>query len=452
MPPALAISLCFGFIAFAYWVDIRRNPNVSTGLWIPLIWVLIIGSRPVSMWISPGGELQSSEGSPLDAAIYSILIIAACITLSKRQISLREIFARNGALIALFAYMVASTLWTEDPFVSFKRFIKMIGMPCMALMVLTEEDPVIALATLARRSAYFLLLLSETLNKYFFNLAVQFDAWTGAMAVSGASSSKNMLGQVCFIEALLLIWLLISRIGREEPYLRKTQLALDLLIAYLAIYLLYRSNSSTSVACLIVGVVVLFAGNLRFIRWRIATFLFIAVLLFLSLQSVIGVYDPLVRALHRDPTLTDRTEIWHELWALRGNLLIGTGFEGFWTGERLMSILRTRNIQEAHNGYLEIILNLGLVGLTLWLSFIVAAYRTAKRFIATDYVFGRIGLTIFAVMLVYNLTESGIKGLSSILFFFFVFGIDASAVQQMAPTEEFEEAINPELLPESIRN
>jgi exopolysaccharide production protein ExoQ len=448
MPSALALSLCFGFVAFSYWIDIRRKPNVSAGLWIPLIWVLIIGSRPLSMWISPGGELQSSEGSPLDAAIYLMLIIAACVTLSKRQVSLQEIFARNGALVALFAYMVVSTLWSEDPFVSFKRFIKMIGMPCMALVVLTEDDPVIALATLARRSAYFLLPLSETLNKYFFDLAVQFDAWTGAMAVTGASSSKNILGQVCFIEALLLIWLLISRIGQDEPYLRKTQLALDLLIAYLAIYLLYRSNSSTSLSCFIVGLIVLFGGNLRFIRWRIATFLFIAVLVFLSLELIIGVYEPLVRALHRNPTLTDRTDIWHEVWTLRGNLLVGTGFEGFWTGERFMSILRTRNIQEAHNGYLEIILNLGLVGLALWLSFIVAAYRTAKRFITTDYVFGRIGLTIFAVMLVYNLTESGIKGLSFILFFFFVFGIDGSAVQQMAPIEEFEEAINPELLAE----
>jgi exopolysaccharide production protein ExoQ len=448
MPPALALLLCFGFIAFAYWVDIRRNPGVSSALWIPLLWVLIIGSRPVSIWISPGGELQSAEGSPLDAAVYSLLIIAAWVTLSKRQGPLQGFFARNGALVALFVYMIASTLWTEDPFVSLKRFIKMIGMPCMALVVLTEDDPVLALATLARRSAYFLIPLSETLNKYFFDLAVQFDTWTGAMAVSGASSSKNMLGQVCFIEALLLIWLLISRIGRDEPYLRKTQLALDLLVAYLAIYLLYKSNSSTSLSCFIAGLIVLFAGNLRFIRWRIATFLIVAVLVFVSLQLLIGIYEPLVHALNRNPTLTNRTDIWREVWALRGNLLIGTGFEGFWSGERLTSIQRTRDIQEAHNGYLEIILNLGLVGLALWLSFIVAAYRTAKRFITTDYVFGKIGVTIFASMLVYNLTESGIKGLSFILFFFFVFGIDASAVQQTAPIEEFEEAVDPELLPE----
>src|ERR1700719_361428 len=137
MPPTLAISLCFGFVAFSYWVDARRNPNMSASLWIPLIWVLIIGSRPVTAWISPSGGLQSSEGSPIDAAIYSILIIAAVVTLSKRQSQLRGLLERNGALVALFAFMAASILWSEDPFVSFKRFIKMIGMPCMALVVLT---------------------------------------------------------------------------------------------------------------------------------------------------------------------------------------------------------------------------------------------------------------------------------------------------------------------------
>ena len=68
----------------------------------------------------------------------------------------------------------------------------------------------------------------------------------------------------------------------------------------------------------------------------------------------------------RDSTLTGRTEIWtHVLW-VAGNPLLGTGFESFWLGDRLANVWSIMpGIQEAHNGYLEVYLNLGWIGVTL---------------------------------------------------------------------------------------
>src|SRR4030095_6188898 len=330
MPPALALLLCFGFVVFAYRIDAKRAPNVSYGLWIPLIWSLILGSRAVSLWFRPGG-IQSTEGSPVDATIYLLLIIAAGIVLWKRQIPWHELFARNRLLVLLLLYMAISVLWTDFPFTSFKRLIKMIGMPTMALVVLTEHDPVAAVKTLARRCAYVLIPLSEILNKYFFSLAVKFDAWTGAMMFTGAADSKNMLGQMCFIEALLLIWILRQKGEQEPPHLKRTQFMLDGFILALAMYLLWKAHSSTSLVRLIVGATVLLGGNLRFVRWRIATWLTVALVIFATLELTVGgIFSSFTAALGRNPTLTNRTDIWRELWALRGNLLVGTGFEGFW--------------------------------------------------------------------------------------------------------------------------
>ena len=401
-----------------------RAPDVSADLWIPLIWLLILGSRPVSLWFSPGGGLQGIEGSPVDATIYLILIVAALRILSKRRTDWSEFGANNRVLIVLVVYMAVSVLWSEDPYVSSKRFIKLMGTPIMALVVLTERDPEVALVTVARRCAYVLLPLSETLNKYFLSLAVSFDEWTGGMQIGGVSGSKNMFGQLCFVEGLLLVWILFRRADRGPADLRKVQWILDLCIASLAIYLLYKSNSSTSLVCFIAGVVVLFAGGLRPIRWRIASLLLVTAIVFVVLQACFGIYESAVAALGRDPTLTDRTEIWRELWALRGNLLVGTGFEGFWMGERLASIREVRHINEAHNGYLEIILNLGLIGLAFWLCLIVKAYKNCTKLIQTRYDLGQIGMALFAVVLLYSFTEAGFKGLSFILFFFFVIAID----------------------------
>src|SRR4030095_14991903 len=188
MPPTSALLLCLGFIWFAYRTDRRSEPEVSAGLWIPLIWVLIIGSRPISLWFNLGAPITAeSEGSPLDSSIYLLLIIAACLVLSKREISWSEFLGRNQILIVLFLYIGLSVLWTDDPFVSFKRLIKLVGMPVMALVVLTERDPVTAIKTLARRCAYVLIPLSLILNKYFFSLAVRFDSWSGAMEITGVT-------------------------------------------------------------------------------------------------------------------------------------------------------------------------------------------------------------------------------------------------------------------------
>jgi exopolysaccharide production protein ExoQ len=439
MPPALALLLCFVCIVIAYRIDAKRAPNVSYGLWIPLIWVLILGSRPVSLWFNRGGLYQSAEGSPVDATIYLLLILAAGIVLWKRQIRWHDLFARNRFLVLLLLFMAVSVLWTDVPFTSFKRFIKMIGMPAMGLVVLTEHDPVVAVKTLARRSAYVLIPLSETLNKYFFSFAVRFDDWTGAMMFSGAAESKNMLGQMCFIEGLLLIWILRQKGEQEPAHLKRTQFMLDSFILALAVYLLLKSHSSTSLVCFMVGAAVLLGGNLRFVRWRIATWLTVPLVIFTALELTVGgIFSSFTAALGRNPTLTNRTDIWRELWALRENSLVGTGFEGFWTGARLLTIMDLRQINEAHNGYLEAFLNLGAIGLMLWILLIVRTYKNCRNLIVSNYNLGRIGMTLFSVFLIYNLAESGIKGLSFVLFFFFLIAIDVDARDQSELVEEAE--------------
>ena len=88
--------------------------------------------------------------------------------------------------------------------------------------------------------------------------------------------------------------------------------------------------------------------------------------LYIILALGFGVNAQLAGAVGRDPTLTDRTKIWHLLLSMHTNPLLGTGYESFWLGPRLVKIWqRFGPINEAHNGYLEVYLNLGLIGLFL---------------------------------------------------------------------------------------
>jgi len=69
---------------------------------------------------------------------------------------------------------------------------------------------------------------------------------------------------------------------------------------------------------------------------------------------------------------------------------------------------------EAHNGYLEVYLNLGWVGIVLLGIVIVTGYRTVFRFLRQDPEIGRLKLVYFVVGLAYSFTEAGFRNLTPI--------------------------------------
>ena len=105
----------------------------------------------------------------------------------------------------------------------------------------------------------------------------------------------------------------------------------------------------------------------------------------------------LLHALGRDSTLTGRTDIWRQVLDLHTNPLVGVGFESFWLGERLRKIgeLYWWQANEAHNGYLETYLNLGLIGLFILVGWIVAAFRKSRLEFLGNFEFGRFRSSYF---------------------------------------------------------
>ena len=146
MPPPLAALLTIGFVVYLFRRDSREQPNVTGALWIPLIWFLIIATRAVSQWLAafgfPGlGAASLEEGSPFDASVYFALIAAGVWVLKRRQVRLQEIIRDNQWLTIFLLYCLVSIMWSDFPFVAFKRWTKVLGHPIMALIILTEPDP-----------------------------------------------------------------------------------------------------------------------------------------------------------------------------------------------------------------------------------------------------------------------------------------------------------------------
>ena len=93
------------------------------------------------------------------------------------------------------------------------------------------------------------------------------------------------------------------------------------------------------------------------------------------------------------------------------NPIVGTGYENFWLGPRLFKVwaLTGPGINEPHNGYLDIYLNLGILGLILVVTFLVVSYRTVCIRLKRHSSLGSFGAAMWSIILFSSTTEAVLK-------------------------------------------
>jgi O-antigen ligase len=106
--------------------------------------------------------------------------------------------------------------------------------------------------------------------------------------------------------------------------------------------------------------------------------------------------------------------------------LLGHGLGGFWTEENPLLV---NNLWEkhhwfpmhAHNGYLGVFLEIGIVGLVVLLLLIGATYIKISRLFATDYELARLKMAIFLAIILHNFSEASLCNQTHSLWFWFLF-------------------------------
>jgi exopolysaccharide production protein ExoQ len=125
--------------------------------------------------------------------------------------------------------------------------------------------------------------------------------------------------------------------------------------------------------------------------------------------------------------------MWHGLLAMATNPLLGAGYESFWLGDRLtVLIARYGGLIQAHNGYLETYLNVGLVGLALLVGSILSGLRVIKSHMKVDYPFAMLRIAFVIVTAFYNWTEAAFYGVNNMWLVVFLGIIDAPALKAAA--------------------
>jgi exopolysaccharide production protein ExoQ len=383
MPPSIAAIIFAIGIAGLFFFDRDKDVQVSKALWIPTLWLFFCLSRSVSQWLgmSPPPLDSTSvylEGSPVDRTVYIILEVLALIVVIKRGPRVASILRRNWALGLFLSYAALSMAWSDFPFVTFKHWIKEVGDVMIVLIVLSEPNVPNAIKRLYTRLGFVLVPLSVLFIKYYPDLG-RFLNLSWQMEPVGVATQKNGLGELCDYLGLALLWCFRNAYNdREDPKRKRRLLALGAVLAMI-VWLLWMCNSMTSICGLtMASTVMLLSMRPTFRRRPALVHLLMVVLLSGTIYALFFQSSgDLIQSLGRNPTLTGRTDIWQFVLSIPNSRLVGAGYESFWLGTRLQmgwNAFPNFHLQEAHNGYIELFLNLGWIGEILLVGLITTGY------------------------------------------------------------------------------
>jgi O-antigen ligase len=128
----------------------------------------------------------------------------------------------------------------------------------------------------------------------------------------------------------------------------------------------------------------------------------------------------------KDATLTGRTELWSILLvSIQHRLWLGYGYDSFWQGLQgdSLNVIRAVGwlVPTAHNGYLDLLLSAGIVGVILFLPLLIQGVKFALSYCSEVSTTDRFFPALFLVYwLIYNLNESALLVRSGLAFFLFI--------------------------------
>jgi O-antigen ligase len=352
-------------------------------------------------------------------AIASVLIVLrwkkVFVALSRRQL-----------LLALIALTLASVFWSMEPAITIRRSVAILGTTMFGVYLGTrytlEEQFRLLLWTFGL--AMGLSILFAVLLPSF---GIHQSDWVGRWR--GIYTHKNTFGRNMGFS--FFCFSLLALFGnRQHRWLGWTASAI-------AIALIILSGSVTPIFSSLAVIVLLPIYSLC--RWRYSLkpliFLTIGLLNTIVLTLVAANTAPLLAVFGRDPTFTGRTPLWAILAEIiQRRPLLGYGYSAFWLGKGSAAeevwLRLSWQPDYAHNGYFDLALQLGFIGLSLFLiDFSIYFLQTFRIASVTKTAWGMFPLAFFTYLIPYNITDSVILRQNSIIWVLYV-ALTTSAVVQ----------------------
>ncbi|MBU8597381.1 O-antigen ligase family protein [Alkalihalobacillus clausii] len=266
-------------------------------------------------------------------------------------------------LLFLMVIVVISFMWSHLPELSSRRVVAMVGSTLFGLYLSVRFN----LRTIVKllSTAFGVIIVFNLFGIVFFSEYTTYVETRGEVW-QGFFSHKNHLARFAILAFVtLLVMFLTTKKSRYKVITAALTIA--------SLLLLIKSFSAT--AYILLFIVIAAIPLLR--RFRLKNYLEISVLAFmLSGLSGLALYalfnaNQLLAYVGRDLTLTGRTDIWAAaIDAVAREPFFGYGFSGFWAGyygpSQQLLMATGKDINHAHNGFIDVALQIGIVGLIVF--------------------------------------------------------------------------------------
>ena len=406
-------------------MDNEHKSVSSNTLWVPILWLFVSSFRGY-VYPSPDRP-QYVEGHAI-AITFGVLMVLGSMILYGRRFALLDLMKENKLIFLLFCILGLSILWSSYPWISFKRWVKAIGALEMALIMVTEPDPLASFSYAARRFFYLVIPSSLVLIFFFPSLGLHVYPREGTSWV-GLFANRNSLARIAMIFSVYFVWELARKKNEGNAFL-------DSFCLLLSLVALIGSGSRTSTLGFLLGVGTLFfvmylrrRVNVQDIGMTLGYSLVAGIVFLLLLEQLFlreSLAEWLVNLLGRDLTFTDRTELWAGLWKVGiSRPFLGHGFGGLWVpGNPVLADFWKEHTwlpMTAHNGYLAVFLETGLLGLITVFLVILNTYTKISRSLATRFDLGSLGIAVLLMLILHNFSETTLGSLIDPLWVMFLF-------------------------------
>ncbi len=306
---------------------------------------------------------------------YLIWGITGIAIYSQRRIVLYAI-RRNILLCILTIIILLSFFWSLYPVSTIKNLREVLQMTMFALYFATRFSLKEQVKLIASTFALG-ILLSLFYGIFMPGIAIHQGGHAGAW--KGIYDYKNTFGSMMVLSSVAFFSLPV-----EKP--------IDKLYKWvgysmsLVMILLSTSKTSLVISCLLIFILLLYKN----FRWKgkiSVVYLDIGVLIFSCIATfVLTEWVNIVNGLGRDPTMTGRTVIWdYALLQIEERPLLGFGRGAFWDPQSPYAFAAGRQLSSwfrpphAHNGFIDLGLDVGLIGLALFVAVFLISYVRSLR-------------------------------------------------------------------------
>ena len=399
---------------------LQARAGEPRGGWAAWVTALLMCTLIVFM-IVPEDFDYESLGTPMPEAgnttsrLIWIALLSGSTAVVLRYLRLARLIVSqmNPFMLAFVVLACASVLWSIDPTFTFRRLIRLtsIFLTSLAFVLVPGrriQDLLRPMITAMLIGSIALLMLNP-------RLALERSVATElAGAWHGLATQKNGLGSLAAIGTLLWLHAWLAREARWP--------AIVLGLSVSLVCLFYSRSSTSLLATVFTAPFMAFLlrsprGLHRYVPWLVGVFAIGLLLYSLAVLRIVPGLGILLRPLEmltgKDPTFSGRTNIWdivNEHIALRP--MLGSGYGAYWVGP-VMGTAAYEHVTrlyfyptEAHNGYLDIVNDLGAVGGACLFGYLLVYLRQSLRVLARTRLQGALYLGLFFEQMMANMSES----------------------------------------------